>query len=195
MADGTFTTNPGIAALDEPAIADLARRAVDLAIESKRIQPAERSDAEIDAAEVVRDYRDQTPRGIKRANRQRGAGVDPAIVLTPEGLATVVGNSIRDRRRLQHRRGQADAQRITAGIDAGEIVREQRGEAEDQAPGQVVMVEHGDPLLWLLAAEAAAEAEAAKAAEWRAAWRAAPPRPRRPRPILHLHRAAAGGAS
>ena len=152
------------------------------------------------AAQIVRDFRDQTPRGVRRAANQRRAGADPASVLDPRCLAAVVANAMRDARRTKRpprRRGRGvETWRDVPSIPVGD--RGDPGLVVSRRPDETAEVEEiadpyplGNPALWLLALEAAAEA----AAEGRSA---APPAPRlrlrRPRPILHLRRAT-GGAS
>ncbi len=196
MADGSSFSGIAALTLDEPAIADLARHAVAIGIERGRINlrivRITRADAEHDAAEIVRDYLDQSPRGIRRANRQRGRRRDPAVVLTAAGLAAALGNQYRSARRLVTRHRRIDGPRLAAAIERGEIVIV---DDDDAAAAALEVVDpHGDPLMWLCAGldRIEAEAEANEDAEWRAAAPPAP-RPRIPRPILHLR--CAGGAS
>ena len=206
MADGTFSPTPndgGIAApapaLDETAIQALARQAVEIAIRKERrlrqIHGPQRLEAEVDAAEIARDFLHLTPRGIKRINRQRQHRIDPSIVLTPGGLASALINSLRDKRRMRKRRREIDKQRVAAGVDAGEIACQRVGgdEAAATTAGVLVAIElhpDADPLLWTIAQQErdATELESA-------AW-TPPARVRKPKPILHLKHPAspAGGA-
>ena len=225
MADGTSFN--GIAgagpALDEPGIQRLAQQAAAIAIGGQRVlrrgfvrigrERVEQVRGEIErmAAQIVRDYRDQTPRGVRRAARQRRAGVEPASVLIPERLAAVVANAMRDARRKKRpprskaaprrRRGRgrgAETWRDVPSMPVGD--RGDPGLVDSRRPDDAAEIEavvdpypRGDPLLWLLALDAAAaDAEA----EWRPVAAPEPrPRPRRPRPILHLRRAAAPAAA
>ena len=219
MADGTSFgagtgtgTGHGIAgcalalALDEPGIQRLARQAAAIAIGGDRIlrrgwvkvgrDHVERVREKIEsaAAQIVRDYLYSTPRGLRRATRQRRAGANPASVLIPERLAAVVANALRDARRPP-RAGRRAA--TWQGIKP--VPKSDRGDpgmcSAKRSDAAEIEIADGDddadPLLWLLALDARAEAEA----EGRAAAPPAPRmRPRRPKPILHLRRAAAGGA-
>ncbi len=228
MADGTFRAGiAGIAgtalALDEPDIQSLARAAAAIAIAGDRVLrlgfvkvgrdhvATVRERVERMAAQIARDYLEQTPRGLRRAANQRRAGVDPASVLDPARLAAVVANAMRDARRAKRpprskaaprrRRGRgrgAETWRDVPNVPVGD--RSDPGLVDSRRPDDAAEIEAivdpyplGDPALWLLALESRADADA-EAAE------AAPPaprprpRPRRPRPILHLRRAAAGGA-
>ena len=222
-ADGTFRAGIAGPALDEPEIQRLARAAAALALKGDRIlrrgwvkvgrehieQVRER--VESAAAQIVRDYLHGTPRGVRRAARQRRAGVEPASVLIPERLAAVVANQMRDARRkkrpprskagLRRRRGRkrgAETWRDVPSMPVGD--RSDPGLVDSRRPDDAAEIEavvdpypRGDPLLWLLALDAAAaDAEA----EWRPVAAPEPrPRPRRPRPILHLRRAAAPAAA
>ena len=208
MADGTFSPTPndgGIAApapaLDETAIQALARQAVTCAVQQRRIPPREcgpatRSRLIEQAGEMVRDFLYQTARGIERAKNQRLRGTDPACVLTPDGLARVLGNERRDaRRRIAALRDEEEAgiEEICAAalVAAGAEFTWQKICDERE----VVAVDRcGDPILWLLALEAEAEAEAEAAADADLRSRYAPRR--KPKPILHLKHPAspAGGA-
>ena len=217
-------------ALDEPGIQRLARAAAAIAVKGDRIlrpgwvrvgrDHVERVREKIEsaAAQIVRDYLGQTPRGVRRAARQRRAGVEPASVLDPARLAAVVANQMRDARRAKRpprskaaprrRRGRgrgAETWRDIPSVPVGD--RGDPGLVDSRRPDDAAEIEAvvdpyplGDPALWLLALEAQAEAQADAEADAEAEGRpvAAPeprPRPRRPRPILHLRRAAAGGAS
>ena len=162
------------------------------------------------AAQILRDYLHGTPRGVRRAARQRRAGVDPASVLDPARLAAVVANQMRDARRKKRPPRSKAAPRRRRGAERGAETwrdvpsmpvgdRGDPGLVDSRRPDDAAEIEEiadddagADPLLWLLALDARAEADA-EAAE------AAPPaprlRPRKPRPILHLRRAAAPAAA
>ena len=202
MADGsTFT---GIAAtgiagssLTDAGINALARAAHAVAILKlkRRKQSAwERVSASMlrSAHVIIRDYLHQTKRGIQRANRQLGAGVDPSIVLTVAGLASAVRNYESNSRRTKRARWRADKKLLGEAIGAGAIVVQHvaGGGDDDQAEVLEVVDPRGDPWVWLCSDLDRREAEAA---EWRSM---APPGPRRaarkPRQILHLRRAAGG---
>ncbi len=225
MADGsgtfTFTTTTGIAgcalALGEQEIQSLARAAADIAIGGDRVirrgwikigqdhVERVRERVESAAAQIVRDYRDQTPRGARRAANQRRVGADPASVLDPERLASVVANQMRDARpRKRPSRRKPGAEALAAATTAEEcgikpLEKRDRGDPglcdsrrRDAAEIEIADADgDADPLLWLLALDAAA----ADAAEGAMALPAPRLRPRKPRPILHLRRVAAGGAS
>ncbi|WP_298192510.1 hypothetical protein [Metallibacterium sp.] len=224
MADGTCTKGTGAGAggiagiaLDEPGIQRLARAAAAIAIKGDRVlrlgfvkvgrEHIEQVRAKIEsaAAQIVRDYLDQTPRGVRRAARQRRAGADPAGVLIPERLAAVVANAMRDARRAKRpprRKAGAETWRDVPSMPVGD--RGDPGLVDSRRPDAAEVEEIadpyplGDPLLWLLALDAAADAEADAEAEGRCPVALTEPRPRarRPKPILHLkRRAAAGGAS
>ncbi len=220
-ADGTFRAGIAGPALDEPEIQRLARAAAALALKGDRIlrrgwvkvgrehieQVRER--VESAAAQIVRDYLHGTPRGVRRAARQRRAGVEPASVLIPERLAAVVANQMRDARRkkrpprskagLRRRRGRkrgAETWRDVPSMPVGDrgdpgLVDSRRPDAAAEIEIEIEIADVGwrsaDPVLWLLAIEAQAEGRSAPPAP------RLRPRPRRPRPILHLRRA--GGAS
>ena len=218
-ADGTFRAGIAGPALDEPEIQRLARAAAALALKGDRIlrrgwvkvgrehieQVRER--VESAAAQIVRDYLHGTPRGVRRAARQRRAGVEPASVLIPERLAAVVANQMRDARRkkrpprskagLRRRRGRkrgAETWRDVPSMPVGDrgdpgLVDSRRPDAAAEIEIEIADVgwRSADPVLWLLAIEAQAEGRSAPPAP------RLRPRPRRPRPILHLRRA--GGAS
>ncbi len=229
-ADGTSFSGgiAGIAgcalalALDEADIQSLARAAAAIALAGKRVlrrgwvrigkehieQVRER--VESAAAQIVRDYLEQTPRGRSRAARQRRAGADPASVLDPRCLAATVSNAMRDARRKKRaprskaaprrRRGRgrgAETWRDVPSVPVGD--RGDPGLVDSRRPDDAAEIEIADgdagtePLLWLLALESRAEAEAE--AEGRSAMPAPRPRPRKPRPILHLRRAAAPAAA
>ena len=224
MADGT-SFNGGIAgcalalALGEQEIQSLAQQAAAIAVKGNRIlrlgwvkvgrehisQVRER--VESAAAQIVRDYLYSTPRGLRRAANQRRTGADPAGVLDPARLAAVVANALRDARpRERPSRRKPSAEALAAATTAEECGIKPLPAGDRGDPGLCSAKHHdaaeieiadsrGDPLLWLLALDAAAAAEAQ--AEWRclATLPAPRPRPRRPRPILHLRRAAAGGAT
>lgn len=195
-ADGTSFTNNGIAApaLTEAEIRTLAAQAVEIAIQGekrlRRLCRSQRLDAAVDAAEIVRDFLHLTARGKRRINRQRQHKIDPAIVLTPRGLAATLRNSLRDKRRMRKRHREADQKNVAAGIDAGEIVRESRG--EDAPPALVAVELHpdADPVLWTIAQQQARDDDDYE----RANWTPAKPIVRKPKPILHLRRGAQGGA-
>ena len=211
MADGTsFNGIAGPAlALGEPEIQSLAQQAADIAVKAGRVlrlgfvkvgrEHIEQVRAKIEsaAAQIVRDYLDQTPRGVRRAARQRRAGADPASVLIPARLAAVVANALRDARRPPRAGRRAETWRSVKPVPVGD--RGDPGLVDSRRPDAAEVEEIadpyplGDPLLWLLALDAAADAEA----EGRPVAAPEPrPRPRRPKPILHLkRRAAAGGAS
>ena len=221
----TFTTTTtGIAALalDEAGIQRLARAAADIAVKAGRVlrlgfvkvgrehieQVRER--VERMAAQIVRDFLYSTPRGVRRAANQRRTGVGPASVLIPERLAAVAANALRDARaRKRPSRSKAAAVAPPGATTAEECGIKPRPARDRGDPGlcdarrrDAAEIEIADddggtePLLWLLALEARAEADA-EAAEGAMAPPAPRlrPRPRKPRPILHLRRAAAGGAS
>ena len=226
MADGTsFSGIAGCAlapALDEPGIQSLAQQAAAIALAGKRVLrrgwvkigqdhvERVRERVESAAAQIVRDYLEQTPRGVRRAARQRRAGVEPASVLIPERLAAVAANALRDARRAKRpprskaaprrRRGRKrgaetwrDVPSVPVGDrgDPGLVDSRRRDAAAEIEEIEIVGVGFGaEPVLWLMALEARAEAEAAEGAM---ALPAPRPRPRKPRPILHLRRA--GGAS
>ena len=216
MADGTsFSGIAGPAlALDEPDIIALARAAAAIAVKAGRIlrlgfvkvgrDHVERVRARVEsaAAQIVRDYRDQTPRGARRAANQRRVGADPASVLIPERLAAVVANALRDARARKRPSRRKAAAVAPAGATTAEecglkpVEKRDRGDPglvhsrrPDAAEIEIEIADDdagADPLLWLLALDARAAAEA----EWRPVAPPAPrPRPRRPRPILHLRRA------
>lgn len=218
MADGTsFSGIAGPAlALDEPEIQRLARAAADIAVAGERVirlgfvnvgrEHVERVRGEVEraAAQIVRDYRDQTPRGVRRAANQRRTGADPASVLIPERLAAVVANALRDARARKRPSRRKAAAVAPAGATTAEecglkpLPKRDRGDPglvhsrRPDAAAEIEIADAGwsaDPLLWLLALDARAEAERRCSV--------APPapraRPRPPRPILHLRRA--GGAS
>lgn len=219
MADGTSfsgITGPALApALDEPGIQRLAQQAAAIALAGQRVlrrgfvrigrEHVEqvRGEVESAAAQIVRDYLDQTPRGVRRAARQRRAGADPAGVLDPARLEAVVANAMRDARpRKRPSRSKAAAVAPPGAKTAEEcglkpLPKRDQGDPglvdsrrPNDAAAEIEVVGGGcgaDPVLWLMAIEAQAEAEA----EWRAAAPPAPRmRPRRPRPILHLKRRA-----
>ena len=220
-ADGTFSGGiAGIAlALGEQEIQSLARAAAAIAVKGDRVLrrgwvrigrehvATVRERVERMAAQILRDFRDQTPRGVRRAARQRRAGVEPASVLDPRCLAAVVANAMRDARRKKRpprskaaprrRRGRgrgADAWRDVTSMPVGD--RGDPGLVDSRRPDDTAEIEEiadsgGDPLLWLLALDARAEAEG----RCLATLPAPRLRPRRPRPILHLHQAAAAGGA
>ena len=225
MADGTsFSGIAGIAgcALDEAGIQRLARAAAAIAIKGDRVLrrgwvkvgrehiEQVREKVERMAAQIVRDYLGQTPRGVRRAARQRRAGVEPASVLIPERLAAVVANQMRDARRAKRpprskaaprrRRGRgAKTWRDVPSMPVGDrgdpgLVDSRRRDAAAEIEEIEIVGVGAEPVLWLMALEARAEAEAAEGAMAPPTPRLRP-RPRRPRPILHLRRVAAGGAS
>ena len=218
-ADGTSFNGIAGPALDEPDIIALARAAAAIAIGGDRVirrgwvrigrdhVEQVRARVESAAAQIVRDYLEQTPRGLRRAANQRRTGADPAGVLDPARLAAVVANALRDARpRERPSRRKPSAEALAAATTAEECGIKPLPAGDRGDPGLCSAKHHdaaeieiadsrGDPLLWLLALDAAAAAEAQ--AEWRclATLPAPRPRPRRPRPILHLRRAAAGGAT
>ena len=220
-ADGTAFSGgiAGIAgcALDEAGIQRLARQAAAIALAGKRVLrrgwvkigqdhvERVRERVESAAAQIVRDYLGQTPRGLRRAANQRRVGADPAGVLDPARLAAVVANALRDARaRKRPSRRKAGAVAPPGAKTAEEcglkpLAAGDRGDPglvdsrRPDAAAEIEVVGGGcgaDPVLWLIALEAQAEAEA----EGRCS--VAPPapraRPRRPKPILHLRRAAGG---
>ena len=220
MADGTsFSGIAGCAlALGEQEIQSLAQQAAAIALAGERVlrrgfvrigqdhveQVRER--VERAAAQIVRDYLGQTPRGLRRAANQRRTGADPAGVLDPARLAAVVANQMRDARPRKRpsrcKPGAVAPKGATTAEECGLKPLEKRDRGDpglcdarrpDAAEVEEIADADGgaDPLLWLLALDARAEAEA----EWRPV---APPAPRTrargPRPILHLRRVA-GGAS
>ena len=221
-ADGTsFNGIAGCAlALGEQEIQRLARAAAAIAIGGDRVirrgfvrigrdhVEQVRAGVERMAAQIVRDYLGQTPRGLRRAANQRRTGVGPASVLIPERLAAVAANALRDARRAKRpSRRKPGAEALAAATTAEEcglkplpardrgdpgLVHSRRPDAA-AAAAEIEIVGGGcgaDPVLWLIALEAQAEADA----ERRPATPPAPRmRPRRPKPILHLRRA--GGAS
>ena len=226
-ADGTFSggiAGPALA-LGEPEIQSLARAAAAIAVKAGRILrlgwvkvgrdhvEQVREKVERAAAQIVRDYLGQTPRGLRRAANQRRVGADPAGVLDPARLAAVVANALRDARaRKRPSRRKAGAEALAAATTAEEcgikplpagdrgdpgLVHSRRPDAGAEI--EIADADGGaDPLLWLLALDARAAAEAEAQAEWRCLATLPAPRlrPRKPRPILHLRRrAAAGGAS
>ena len=220
MADGTSfggIAGPALA-LDEPGIIALARQAAAIALAGKRVLrlgfvkvgqehiEQVRDQIERAAAQIVRDYLEQTPRGVRRAARQRRAGAEPASVLIPERLAAVVANAMRDARRAKRpprskaaprrRRGRgrgAETWRDVPNVPVGD--RSDPGLVDSRRPDDAAEIEEiadprGGPLLWLLALEARAEAEAERRCP--VALPAPRPRARRPKPILHLKRRAGG---
>ena len=225
MADGSSFNGIAALALDEAGIQSLARAAAAIAVKAGRVLrlgfvkvgrehvATVRERVERAAAQIVRDYLEQTPRGARRAANQRRTGTDPASVLDPERLAAVAANALRDARRAKRpsrRKPGAEAPKgATTAEECGlkPLPKRDRGDPglvhsrrPDAAEIEIEIADAdggADPLLWLLALDARAAAEAEAQAEWRclATLPAPRPRPRRPRPILHLRRAAAGGAS
>ncbi len=219
-ADGTFRA--GIAgagpALDEPDIIALARAAADIAVKAGRVLrlgfvkvgrdhvATVRERVERMAAQILRDYLHGTPRGVRRAARQRRAGAEPASVLDPRCLAAVVANAMRDARRKKRpprskaaprrRRGRgAKTWRDVPSMPVGDrgdpgLVDSRRRDAAAEIEEIEIVGVGAEPVLWLMALEARAEAEAERRCP--VALPAPRPRARRPKPILHLKRRAGG---